>query len=71
MKSSTVYRRPIYVRTEAHIRGHFVVCVLALALRRGSWHFKLREQGMKYSAEMMVELLMSPAVSPIEGVKTK
>ncbi len=33
--------------------------------------FKLREQGIEYSAEMMVELLMSPTVSPIEGVKTK
>lgn len=67
---SVLCTRPIYVRTEAHIRGHFVVCVLALALER-FMAFKLREQGIEYSAEMMVELLMSPTVSPIEGVKNK
>jgi len=33
--------------------------------------FKLREAAIEYSPEMMVELLMSPTVSPIEGVKNK
>ena len=52
MKSQLV-ARPVFVRTEDHIRGHFLCCYLALTITR-LLEMKLRKQGTPVSIEKLV-----------------
>lgn len=62
--------RPIFVRKEEHIRGHFVVCILALTIER-LMHKRLTDAGEHISFEFLRELLLAPTVSPIRGARNK
>ena len=62
--------RPVYVRTEEHIRGHFLVCILATVMER-IMHQRARENGLDYSFDYLSELLTSPAISPIYNSRNK
>lgn len=61
---------PVYVRTEEHIRGHFLVCVLAVIMER-IMHKRARENGLDYSFEYLSELLTAPTLSPIYSARNK
>ena len=62
--------RPVYVRTEEHIRGHFLVCILALVLER-ILQQRAHEHGLEYSFDYLSELLTVPTISPIYNARNK
>jgi len=59
---STFNTRPIYVWTEEHIQGHFIICFFAFLLQR-ALEVRLKKE---YSAERIKEALLSMEVSQIE-----
>lgn len=60
--------RPVYVWKDDNIRGHFVTCVLSLAIEQ-VMRKKLRDAGKDCSPEWMLELLKANRVSPVIGAK--
>jgi len=67
---STMKTRPIYLRTKAHIEGHFVICFLAFLLER-ELELRLRKRKIEYSSEKIKEALNSLEFSEIEIEKEK
>lgn len=63
---SNLEARPIYVSTESSIKGHFVICYLALVIQR-YLEYLLKQQGISYSTELIQESIRSAMVSLIEG----
>ena len=62
---SDLEARPIYVWTEDSIRGHFVICYLALVIQR-YLEYQLSQQGVKLSTERIQNALRSAQVTVIE-----
>lgn len=62
---STMKTRPIYLKTKAHIQGHFVICFLAFLLER-ELELRLRKRKIEYSSEKIKEALNSLEFSEIE-----
>lgn len=56
--------RPIYVWTEASIRGHFVVCYLALVMQR-FLEYRMRLNGYSESTECIQESLRNATLTQI------
>jgi transposase len=54
--------RPVYVRTESHIEGHFLVCFLALVLMR----LLQKETGDVFTAEQLQRGLLSASCHHID-----
>ena len=62
--------RPVFVWTPKRIRGHFLVCYLALVLERlGYW--LVRKNGLGFSNQQVIELLNRARVGILEQDKTK
>ena len=62
--------RPVFVWTPKRIRGHFLVCYLALVLERlGYW--LVRKNGLGLSNQQVIELLNRARVGILEQDKTK
>lgn len=53
---SQLEARPVYVRTEEHIRGHFLCCYMALVIIR-LLEYKLKEKGTPLSVDKIIESL--------------
>lgn len=53
---SQLEARPVYVRTEQHIRGHFLCCYIALVISR-LLEYKLKSNQTPISIEKIVESL--------------
>ncbi len=62
---TTMETRPIFLRNNEHIEGHFVVCFLAFLLER-ELELRLRRLEIDYSAEKIKEALNSLEFSKIE-----
>lgn len=62
--------RPVYVRTEDHIRGHFLICVMALVMERIIQQ-RAHKNNLQYSFDYLSELLTVPTVSPIYNARNK
>lgn len=62
---SDLEARPIYVWTEDSIRGHFVICYLALVIQR-YLEYQLSQQGVELSTERIQNALRSAQVTVIE-----
>ncbi len=67
---STMETRPIYLRTKAHIEGHFVICFFAFLLER-ELELRLRKRKVEYSSERIKEALNSLEFTEIEIEKEK
>jgi len=67
---STMKTRPVYLRTKAHIEGHFVICFFAFLLER-ELELRLRKRKIEYSSERIKEALNSLEFSEIEIEKGK
>jgi transposase len=63
---SNLEARPIYVWTESSIRGHFVMCYLALVLER-YLEYKLRQEGIVLSTEKIQEAIESAKIMVVEN----
>ncbi len=61
--------RPIYVWTEESIRGHFVICYLALVLER-YLEYKLRKNALNLSTERIQDALRSAKITILPGLKS-
>lgn len=53
---------PVYVWTDAHIRGHFALCFLALSMMRFAQHLLKETQGESVSAAKLMEAIREPQV---------
>jgi len=62
---STMKVRPIYVWTESHISGHFMMCFLAFLLER-ELEYLLKRRKIEFTTEKLKEALNSLEVSEIE-----
>ncbi|TFZ39136.1 IS1634 family transposase [Soehngenia longivitae] len=62
---SNLEARPIYVWTESSIKGHFVMCYLALVLER-YLEYKLRQKGIDLSTEKIQEAIESAKIMVVE-----
>lgn len=54
--------RPVYVWNDAHIRGHFVLCFLALSMMRYAQHMLQESNGESVSAAKLMEAIHEPQV---------
>ena len=64
---SNLDARPVFVWTPEHIRGHFLVCYLALVLERLSCHL-IRMKGIRdISPHKLVELMRQQNVTVLSG----
>ena len=52
--------RPVYVWNDAHIRGHFALCFLALSMIRYAQHMLQEENGESVSAARLMEAIHEP-----------
>jgi transposase len=62
---STMQTRPIFVRTKAHIEGHFVLCFLAFLLER-ELEYRLTQRQIDHSPEQIKIALNSMEFSVLE-----
>lgn len=62
---SNLEARPIYVWTESSIKGHFVMCYLALVLER-YLEYKLRQKGIDLSTEKIQEAIENAKIMVVE-----
>lgn len=62
--------RPVYVWTPKRIRGHFLVCYLALVMERLA-HYRIRQVGLDLSSQKVIELLAQAKMTILEQDKTK
>ena len=58
--------RPIYVWTADRIRGHFLICYLALVLERLSY-YKVRQAGINISNNMLIDCLKKADLSILKS----
>ena len=61
--------RPIFVWTQASIRGHFVMCYLALVIQR-YLEYKLRKEKIEISTGNIQDALRSANVTIIDDSKS-
>lgn len=54
--------RPVYVWNDTHIKGHFVLCFLALSMIRYAQHLLLGSDGESVSAAKLMEAIHEPQV---------
>lgn len=57
--------RPVYVRTEAHIRGHFVMCYMALVIEQLCLSKLKAEYDPTFSTERLIALVNAPMFSKV------
>lgn len=57
--------RPVFVWKSERIKGHFLMCVLALSIERLMLK-QLSEEGFECSADRLVELLQAKTLSPVK-----
>lgn len=62
--------RPVYVWTPKKIRGHFLVCYLALVMERLA-HYRIEQAGIDLSGQKIIELLEQARMTILEQDKTK
>lgn len=62
--------RPVYVWTPKRIRGHFLVCYLALVMERLAYH-QIGKAGLDLSSQRVIELLAQAKMTILEQDKTK
>lgn len=62
--------RPVYVWTPKRIRGHFLVCYLALVMERLAY-YRIRKVGLDLSSQKVIELLAQAKMTILEQDKTK
>ena len=62
--------RPVYVWTPKRIRGHFLVCHLALVMERLAY-YRIRQVGLDLSSQKVIELLAQAKMTILEQDKTK
>lgn len=62
--------RPVYVWTPKRIRGHFLVCYLALVMERLAY-YRIRRVGLDLSSQKVIELLAQAKMTILEQDKTK
>lgn len=62
--------RPVYVWTPKRIRGHFLVCYLALVMERLAYYW-IRQVGLDLSSQKVIELLAQAKMTILEQDKTK
>lgn len=62
---STMKTRPIFLRTEEHIEGHFIICFIAFMLQR-ELEFRLRRKSIEYSSDKIKESLSNLEFSQLE-----
>ena len=62
--------RPVYVWTPKRIRGHFLVCYLALVMERLAY-YRIRQIGLDLSSQKVIELLAQAKMTILEQDKTK
>lgn len=67
MKSS-LDSRPIFVWTPEHIRGHFLVCYLALVLERLSYKF-VKKTGLGVSSEEVITTLSNARLAVVRDTR--
>jgi transposase len=60
--------RPVFVWTDEHIRGHFLLNYIGLVIQKIMLR-KLREQGYQYSARLVTDALQAMHVSPLTRLK--
>jgi len=58
---TSLHSRPIYVRNDNHIQGHFLTCFVSLTIIR----FIKKVLDEKYSEERIIEAIKSAQVSPL------
>lgn len=62
--------RPVYVWTPKRIRGHFLVCYLALVMERLAY-YRIRQIGLDLSSQKVIELLAQAKMTILEQDKMK
>lgn len=62
--------QPVYVWTPKRIRGHFLVCYLALVMERLAY-YRIRQVGLDLSSQKVIELLAQAKMTILEQDKTK
>lgn len=62
--------RPVYVWTPKRIRGHLLVCYLALVMERLAY-YRIRQVGLDLSSQKVIELLAQAKMTILEQDKTK
>ncbi len=62
--------RPVYVWTPKRIRGHFLVCYLALVMECLAY-YRIRQVGLDLSSQKVIELLAQAKMTILEQDKTK
>lgn len=62
--------RPVYVWTPKRIRGHFLVCYLALVMERLAY-YRIRQVGLDLSSQKVIELLAQAKMTILEQDRTK
>lgn len=62
--------RPVYVWTPKKIRGHFLVCYLALVMERLA-HYRIEQAGIDLSGEQVIEMLVQAKMTILEQDKSK
>ena len=62
--------RPVYVWTSKKIRGHFLVCYLALVMERLA-HYRIEQAGIDLSGEQVIEMLGQAKMTILEQDKSK
>ena len=60
--------RPVFVWTEDHIRGHFLLNYIGLVMHR-LMQKQLREKGLEYSVKLTTEALSAVKVCPMHSLK--
>lgn len=62
--------RPVYVWTPKKIRGHFLVCYLAMVMERLA-HYRIEQAGIDLSGEQVIEMLGQAKMTILEQDKSK
>lgn len=68
---SSFRARPVYVRLENHVRGHFLICFLALCLHR-FLEYRLKRENKKATTDQIIDGLnnaLIALISPAKGIE--
>lgn len=68
MLKTNLEARPVFVWTDEHIRGHFVLNYIGLVMQK-IFMKKLREKGLDLSAAEIIEALESMKIQHVSGLK--
>ena len=68
MLKTNLQARPVFVWTDKHIRGHFVLNFIALVMQKILLKM-LRDKGIELSAAEVIEALESMKISRLKGLK--